>query len=62
MILSDYREQDTIHYSKFEIAFDFSIDNCTEKLPNKFKLRGNDLSDWKNFVKQKSFKKNQKSQ
>ena len=39
------------------IAIDPSIDNCIEKHKTKYKLRDNDLNDWKNFVKQEVSKR-----
>ena len=49
----NFREPNTIKYSKCKIAIDSRTDNCIQKLKTKHKLRDNDLNDWNNFARQK---------
>ena len=42
-------------FSRYELLI--YIDSCAEKLKTKYKLRGNYLNDWNDFVKQKISKR-----
>ena len=59
---TNYRESNTINYSKYKIAIDSSIDNSIEKLKTKYNLRESNLNGWKDFVTQEVSKQHEISE